>query len=402
MNFNTILPGMKDVQITSVEEKEIGMVIHLEMPHQPQCCPVCGQMTTQIHDYRLQKIKHLKWFERTTYLFYKRRRYRCACGKRFAETVPFIERYQRFSKEGNQALRLRAIKAKTFKEAAEVMGTSSTTVIRRFEEVAKKELQAGVVLPKVIAIDEYKGDTNEGKFQLIIANAETREPLDILRNRRKETIKAYLRTYGQAVEMVVMDMSPSFRADVRESLGRPVIIADRFHYCRYIYWALDKVRRHVQKDWHAYDRKKSKKMRHVFYKRPEKLREENRFYLTRYLGMSPVLKEAYELKQAYCEWFDAAKKETEMTKVKAGLEAFYRKVEASNIPAFKRAIQTFKNWQMEILNSFVFGYSNGFLEGINNKTKVMKRNAYGFKRFDHFKAKILLNLKYKNIGGHVG
>ena len=143
-------------------------------------------------------------------------------------------------------------------------------------------------------------------------------------------------------------------------------------------------------------------MRHVFYKRPEKLREENRFYLTRYLRMSPVLKEAYELKQAYCEWFDAAKKETEMTKVKAGLEAFYRKVEASNIPAFKRAIQTFKNWQMEILNSFVFGYSNGFLEGINNKTKVMKRNAYGFKRFDHFKAKILLNLKYKNVAGHVG
>lgn len=54
------------------------------------------------------------------------------------------------------------------------------------------------------------------------------------------------------------------------------------------------------------------------------------------------------------------------------------------------------------MNSFSFGYSNGFLEGINNKTKVMKRNAYGFRRFDHFKAKILLNLKYKNIGGHVG
>ncbi|MGE7676356.1 transposase [Lysinibacillus sp. NPDC094403] len=31
-----------------------------------------------------------------------------------------------------------------------------------------------------------------------------------------------------------------------------------------------------------------------------------------------------------------------------------------------------KNWQVEILNSFSFGYSNVFLEGINNKTKVMK------------------------------
>ncbi|MDD1505967.1 transposase, partial [Lysinibacillus sp. CNPSo 3705] len=38
----------------------------------------------------------------------------------------------------------------------------------------------------------------------------------------------------------------------------------------------------------------------------------------------------------------------------------------------------------------------------NNKTKAMKRNAYGFRRFDHFRAKILLNLKYKDIWVHLG
>jgi len=52
-------------------------------------------------------------------------------------------------------------------------------------------------------------------------------------------------------------------------------------------------------------------------------------------------------------------------------------------PSVFKAIRTLKNWQVEVLNSFVFNYSNGFLEGINNKTKVMKRNAYGFRRFDH-------------------
>jgi transposase len=83
-------------------------------------------------------------------------------------------------------------------------------------------------------------------------------------------------------------------------------------------------------------------------------------------------------------------------------KAYYRKVEEANIPAFLKAIRTFKNWQVEILNSFSFKYSNGFLEGINNKTKVMKRNAYGFRRFDHFKAEILLNIKYKEIGVHLG
>ncbi|WP_188392254.1 transposase, partial [Compostibacillus humi] len=54
------------------------------------------------------------------------------------------------------------------------------------------------------------------------------------------------------------------------------------------------------------------------------------------------------------------------------------------------------------LNSFVYGYSNGFLEGINNHTKVMKRNAFGFRNFRRSRARILLSHKYKEIGVHVG
>ncbi|WP_188393325.1 transposase, partial [Compostibacillus humi] len=81
---------------------------------------------------------------------------------------------------------------------------------------------------------------------------------------------------------------------------------------------------------------------------------------------------------------------------------FYELVEESGIPEFKRNIQTLKNWQTEILNSFVYGYSNGFLEGINNHTKVMKRNAFGFRNFRRSRARILLSHKYKEIGVHVG
>jgi transposase len=85
-------------------------------------------------------------------------------------------------------------------------------------------------------------------------------------------------------------------------------------------------------------------MRHVLYKRSEKLTEKNRWYLDRYLGMSDESKRAYELKEAYCEWFDWAKNAKDMVEVKSRLRAFYRKVEKAGIPAFSRAIQTFKNW----------------------------------------------------------
>ncbi len=402
MNLNMIIPGLKDVLIEKIEEHGDRTVLYVSMTQIPHSCPSCGVYTNKVHDYRMQKIKHLKWFERLTCLFYKRRRYACSCGKRFSEKAYFIDKYQRYSKEWNLVAQVRSIKAKTFKEAGETLGTSSSTIIRRFRKVAIEQTVSGVRLPKAIAIDEYKGDTDAGTFQLVIANAETHEPLDILPNRRKDTIKDYLYKYGADVELVVMDMNPSFKAAVKEALGRPVIVADRFHFCRYIYWALDKVRRKVQNDWHAYDRKKCKRMRYVLYKRSEDLTDKGRWYRNRYIGMSDELKTAYDLKEAYCEWFDWAKKSDDVVEVKRRLEAFYRKVEEAGVPAFLKAIKTLKNWQVEILNSFAFGYSNGFLEGINNKTKVMKRNAYGFKRFDHFRAKILLNIKYKDIGVHLG
>lgn len=405
MNFTMNIPGLKDVIITKMEQVEDRVALHVELEVQLHRCPRCQEKTRRVHDYRIQKIKHLKWFERLTYLFYKKRRYVCgACGKKFAEQNPFIERYQRFSKEWNQAVQVRSVKAKTFKEVAGQYGASASTIVRRFDRVALQEVAETAKLPHVIAIDEYKGDTREGKYQLIIANGETREPIDILPNRKKATIKQYLQQHGAAVKIVVMDMSPSFKAAVRQALGKPVIIADRFHFCRYIYWVLDGVRRRVQKNWNDYDRKKGKRMRYVFYKNSAKLTEEDRWYLKRYLEMDDELKRAYELKEAYCLWFQASKKRDpeELLETRTGLLEFYQLVTASGIPEFQKAIGTFQNWQTEISNSFAFLYSNGFLEGINNLTKVIKRNAFGFQNFERARAKILLTHKYKNIGVHVG
>lgn len=405
MNSNIVLPGFEGVTVTKMEDLDGGLCIHAKMPVMPHNCPVCNTLTNKIHDYRIQKIKHLKLFERHTLIFYKRRRYACPCGKKFAEKNPFVDRYQRLSIELNQAVKIRSIKGKTFKETAEVYGTSPSTIVRRFDQLAKETVnEEAKDLPKVIAIDEYKGDTREGKYQLIIADGTTKEPIDILPNRYKKTIKHYLQKYGAHVEVVIMDMSQSFKAAVTQALGKPIIVADRFHFARYIYWALDGVRRRVQSSWHDYDRKKCKKMRHVFHKKSCNLTEDDRWYLQRYLDMSTELKQAYELKELFCRWFDEAKLngEENILQTKNDLYALYKAIEEAGIPEFQKAAQTFKNWQIEILNSFSYNYSNGFLEGINNLTKVMKRNAFGFRSFMRFRAKILLTHKYKRLGSHIG
>lgn len=404
MNSNIILPGFEEVIILKAQAIEDQYIIHFEMPIRPHKCPQCGTFTTHIHDYRMTKIKHLKFSERKTILFYRKRRYRCTCGKRFAEQNPIVERYQRFSKEWNQMAQVRAVKGKTFKETATQYGTSVSTIINRFDRVIPKSIKEMKELPPVIAIDEFKGNADKEKFQLIIANAVTREPIDILPNRKKETIEAYLHQYGENVQTVVMDMSHSFKAAVTKSLGKPIIIADRFHFVRYINWAIERVRIRVQSEWNDYDRKKIKRKRFVFLKKSQNLTDYDQWYLARYCTLSDELKLAYELKSHFYRWFEAAKVngKEKMKQTKKGLKRFYKKVERSRIPEFIRTIQTFKNWETEILNSFSFGYSNGFVEGLNNLTKVLKRNAFGFRRFDRLRAKILLTHQYKDIGNTIG
>ncbi|MDR4888547.1 transposase, partial [Fredinandcohnia sp. QZ13] len=131
---------------------------------------------------------------------------------------------------------------------------------------------------------------------------------------------------------------------------------------------------------------------------------DERWHLERYLEMSNELRRAYEIKEAYRSWFLRAKVngKSQISLVKKELEELYKFIEDSKIPEMIKAIKTIQNWQVEVLNSFAYEYSNGFLEGINNSTKVLKRNAYGFRVFERFRAKILLTHKYKRIGVHIG
>ena len=83
------LPGLKDVKINKVEICEHSIHLYVEMPVKPHRRPRCGTEGRKIH-FRVQKIRYFKWFERTTVLFYRKRRSVCqTCGKRFAEENPF-------------------------------------------------------------------------------------------------------------------------------------------------------------------------------------------------------------------------------------------------------------------------------------------------------------------------
>ena len=230
--------------------------------------------------------------------------------------------------------------------------------------------------PRIISFDEFKADTNEGKYAFVLNDPIHKRVLDILPSRKKECLLKYF-TYcnnRHSVEFVISDMYEPYLLVTKIMFPKAKYVVDRFHYITYIMDALDKIRIRLQKGYDVKSKEykilKNKKnvglLRKysndidwwVFVKRyknghmvdmlPSEL-------LNKILSISPDLKKGYNLKEKFIE--------------EAG---------------------TISRWREYIVNSFINDrYSNGFTEGINNKIKVIKRNGFGYRSFKLLRARIL-------------
>src|SRR5690625_7943349 len=124
--------------------------------------------------------------------------------------------------------------------AARMCRITPSSLLRLFD---KRELPQRRVLPKVIAIDEFKGDAGNERFQTIIVDVENKEIIEILPDRRVKTVEEYLRNCDTGnVQMVVMDMSRESKYAVQGALGNRWLMADRFLFIARGYGALVGVR----------------------------------------------------------------------------------------------------------------------------------------------------------------
>lgn len=91
------LTGLQGLIINNIESNEKEVHIHCELERKPHKCPNCGCVTDCVHDYRVQVIKDIPSFGKFVYIHLRKRRYRCKCGKRFAEDNNFLDKYQRYT-----------------------------------------------------------------------------------------------------------------------------------------------------------------------------------------------------------------------------------------------------------------------------------------------------------------
>ena len=107
------------------------------------------------------------------------------------------------------------------------------------------------------------------------------------------------------------------------------------------------------------------------------------------LNLSPDLEEAYNLTQIFL----AGVREVKYEDAENWISSWIRALQESKNKEFNKLADTFINWKKEIINSFIrFGEKrlhNGYIEGMNNKIKVIKRIAYGYTNFTHFRNRIM-------------
>ena len=187
------------------------------------------------------------------------------------------------------------------------------------------------------------------------------------------------------MKYVVIDMNRYFKETAEICFPNAKIVIDRYHVVRQAIWALENVRKAEQKALSAAWRKFCKHSRRLLCKNKEKLKDEEREHLRIILGLSTRLEIAYDLKNDFLEFMRSPDSAT--AKERLALWLFH--AENSHIPEFEACITAVRNWSEYILNSFDVPYSNGFTEGCNNKTKVLKRICFGVRSFPTFRNRIL-------------
>lgn len=384
-HFTEKILGLQDIEIEKVEETDNSLHIYCHLMRKPHKCPCCNSLTDTVHDYREQVIKDISIAGRKCFIHLKKRRYRCSCGKRFAEKNSFLPRYHRMTNRLSAYIIDRLRSEFSFSSVAREVNLSVSTVIRIFDLVSYSPQN----LPAALSIDEFKGNTNGEKYQCILTDPVNKVVLDILPKRYESYLTKYFYSFSKEernnVKYFVSDMWKPYSDISSVWFKNATQIVDKYHWIRQVIWAFEAVRKQEQKKFSKSHRRYFKKSRQLLIKRFEYLSDVQKQQVNIMLYTSPVLSSAHFYKEEFlkilnCKDRDSAKK---------AMSDWINSALDCGIPQFAQCAKTMLNWLTGILNSFSSTITNGFTEGCNNKIKVLKRNAYGYRNFRRFRNRIL-------------
>ena len=159
LDYIQSLLNLQEVIVKKVTTNDKSAVIDIEMPQKQHICPRCCAETSYVHDYRNRLIKDIPAFGMKIILNYRQRRYVCPhCGKQFAEEHPFVPKYHRMTSRLVAHIFEKLRSECSFTSVARELNLSVSTIIRVFDFLT---ISRPKKLPRVFAIDEFKGNTGK-------------------------------------------------------------------------------------------------------------------------------------------------------------------------------------------------------------------------------------------------
>jgi transposase len=383
----TVALGLPEVRVIQVEETKQEIRVEVEYRAKSAICPQCGQSTPKVHSTSLQYKRDWRLWDKPVFLIIRKRRYRClSCRKVFTEPDLVCGVRRRTSHRFRCYLGQKAIQ-QPVRHVAQEEGVGEALVRRCVTEEARRLLETPEkpFPARILGLDEFsirKGQV----YDTAVVDVEHKRVIGVVSGHRQGEVVVFFDALPEPerVESVVMDMHEPFRQAVELCLPQAKVVIDKFHVLMHVHRALDQVRTSLQPQ-------KGRKgelfrARYLLLTAVERLTAERRVQLVDLLERYPLLQQAWGLKETFRDWYHCASRSEAETK----LCMWENSVREQGLQPFRALFPMLRIWRQEILNYFDHPYTNGFLEGKNNRIKVIKRMAYGYRNPANFRQRILL------------
>ena len=238
-----------------------------------------------------------------------------------------------------------------------------------------------------IAIDEFavlKGHV----YMTVVLDLDSGRVLFVGKDRSKESLDEFwkrVKRSGAKIKAVAIDMWPAYIGSVVENCPEADIVFDHFHIIKMLNQKLDEIRRDLFRDETLYNKRSLiRGTRWLLLKNQDNLSETASARLNEALAVNQPLATAYYLKEELRLLWD----QNGIEQAWDFLKSWVKKAYESGLVKLREFANTLMAHYTGILNWYKHRISTGKLEGFNNKIKVLKRKAYGYRDFDFFILKI--------------
>jgi transposase len=379
--------------------ENIGIVGRIESKNQKATCPHCGLESDKLHQNHRYLVKDLPISGQPVYLQVNRRQFKCDnCRKPFSEELHFVAKKRTYTKRLAENI-LEQLKEGDILNVSRRNNVTEEEIQRMVEDIAEEITEPDLSKLKRLGIDEIALVKGQKNYCAVLVNLDTGKLIAILEKRTQEELKKTLTGWGKEVleqiEEVSIDLWLSYKNLVKELMPSAEVVADRFHVMKQINQELDEQRRAEKRAVEAQKNKKQKaekeaklevlkRSKYSLLKNEENLTEPQKLKLEAIKENLPNLKKMQELKEEFRKIYETSKNPTE------GLLSISEWL-AKSSSVFTKSCQTIRNWFGEIISYFERRTTNGVVEGINNKLKLIKRRGYGLRNFQNFWVRSMLS-----------